>query len=391
MPGTGPPLAAVEPFKSFICKVASRCNLDCDYCYVYRHADQSWRRQPRRMSMATAARLGSRINEHALAHRLPQVDFILHGGEPLMLGLNYLRELCATVTRNAPDVRIRWNGQTNGTTYTPEVQDFCREWDMSFGLSMDGPRVANDRHRLDHAGRSMFDRLERALELLSSADGRRLWGGILAVIDLENDPLETYSYFRSFNPPSIDFLLPLGHHDRRPPGKEGDLSTTPYADWLLEIFDVWYGERPQPIRIRRFRDIIALYLGATRSSEEWGLQPVDFVVVETNGEIQAVDTLKVTYPGACDLGMNIFTHSFDAALTSPMVRARQQNWHALSDVCRACDLVRICGGGYFPQRYSQANGFRNPSVYCADLMKLIRVVTGRAQEDLLRISVQGAR
>lgn len=368
-----------EPFRSFICKVASRCNLNCDYCYVYHHPDQSWRTQPQRMSLSTAGRLGERINEHAVAHGLAQVDFILHGGEPLLLGVDYLRALCETVTRHAPDVRIRWNGQTNGTAYTEEVLEFCREWEVSFGLSLDGPRMANDLHRLDHAGRSSFDAVERSLELLGRSG--HLWGGILAVIDLRADPLETYSYFRSFNPPSIDFLLPLANHDSPPPGKE-DPYATPYADWLLKVFDVWYAEKPQPIRIRRFRDIVALYLGSTRSSEEWGLQPVDFIVVETNGEIQAVDTLKTTYPGACDLGMNIFSHGFDNALSSPLVRSRQNNWATLCDTCRSCDLVRICGGGYFPQRYSSSNGFQNTSVYCADLMKLIRTVTGTVGADL---------
>jgi len=331
------------------------------------------------MSMETAAQLGRRINEHALAHGLEQVDFILHGGEPLMLGVDYLRLLCETVTRQAPDVRIRWNGQTNGTIYTEQVLAFCQEWQVSFGLSMDGPRSVNDRHRVDHAGRSSFEAVERSIALLSRAP--RLWGGILAVIDLEADPVETYSYFSSFDPPSIDFLMPLGHHDMRPPGKEA-LDTTPYADWLLQVFDIWYPERPQPIRIRRFRDIIALCLGATQSSEEWGLQPVDFIVVETNGEIQAVDTLKVTYPGACDLGMNIFDHSFDVALTSPLVRARQDNWRTLSETCRRCNVVRVCGGGYFPHRYSAKNGFQNPSVYCADLLKLIRTVTETVRQDL---------
>ncbi|GAB7184560.1 FxsB family cyclophane-forming radical SAM/SPASM peptide maturase [Kitasatospora sp. Ki12] len=379
VPGPG-----IKPFRSFICKVASRCNLDCDYCYVYRHADQSWRSQPIRMSMKTAAQLGHRINEHAQAHNLHEVELTLHGGEPLLLGVEYLRALCETVTRAAPDVGIRWNGQTNGTPYTEEVLDFCREWNVSFGLSMDGPQAINDRHRLDHAGRSSFARVERSIELLSSPRARGLWGGILAVIDLESDPAETYSYFRSFDPPSIDFLLPLGHHDLRPAGKER-LDTTPYADWLLRIFDMWYGERPQPVRIRRFRDVIALYLGAVNSSEEWGLQPVDFIVVETNGAIQAVDTMKVTYPGACELGLNIFDDSFDTALKSPPVQERQDKWRALGDTCQECELVRICGGGYFPHRYSRANGFRNVSVYCADLKKLIRVITDTARRDLQRL------
>ena len=31
------------PFRQFILKVHSRCNLSCSYCYVYEMADQAWR------------------------------------------------------------------------------------------------------------------------------------------------------------------------------------------------------------------------------------------------------------------------------------------------------------------------------------------------------------
>ena len=30
------------PFREFVLKVHSRCDLACDHCYVYEHADQSW-------------------------------------------------------------------------------------------------------------------------------------------------------------------------------------------------------------------------------------------------------------------------------------------------------------------------------------------------------------
>ena len=38
------------PFRQFILKVHSRCNLSCTYCYVYEMADQGWPRLPRQMS-----------------------------------------------------------------------------------------------------------------------------------------------------------------------------------------------------------------------------------------------------------------------------------------------------------------------------------------------------
>jgi uncharacterized protein len=157
-----------------------------------------------------------------------------------------------------------------------------------------------------------------------------------------------------------------------PPGKTADnLETTAYADWLLTIFEAWFHERPQTITIRRFRDIIALMANAKSASEEWGLHPIDFAVVETNGSIEAVDTLKTTYAGANYLGLNVFANSFDEVLTSPMVMERQQRWARLCETCRACPLVEVCGGGYFPHRYSSLKGFQNPSVYCADLKKMI--------------------
>ena len=34
-------------------KVASRCNIDCDYCYVYRLGDTGYARQPKIMSEET--------------------------------------------------------------------------------------------------------------------------------------------------------------------------------------------------------------------------------------------------------------------------------------------------------------------------------------------------
>jgi sulfatase maturation enzyme AslB (radical SAM superfamily) len=43
-----------------------------------------------------------------------------------------------------------------------------------------------------------------------------------------------------------------------------------------------------------------------------------------------------------------------------------------NSVCQTCPVVKVCGGGYIPHRYSAARKFDNPSVYCRDLEKLIR-------------------
>lgn len=35
-----------EIIRSLIVKIAERCNLNCTYCYMYNHADQSYRDKP---------------------------------------------------------------------------------------------------------------------------------------------------------------------------------------------------------------------------------------------------------------------------------------------------------------------------------------------------------
>jgi uncharacterized protein len=66
-------------------KVASRCNLDCGYCYVYHMGDQGWREQPKLMSAAVLERVADRLGAQLRLQRTP-FSVVLHGGEPLLLG-----------------------------------------------------------------------------------------------------------------------------------------------------------------------------------------------------------------------------------------------------------------------------------------------------------------
>ena len=120
--------------------------------------------------------------------------------------------------------------------------------------------------------------------------------------------------------------------------------------------------------------------------EGLGLQPSTLVVVETDGTIKQLDSLSSAYPGAADTGRHVLTDSFDDVLDHPTTVARQIGADALSPQCQACPVMRICGGGLYPHRYRRGDGFRNPSVYCADLKRLITHVADRVTADLARIS-----
>jgi uncharacterized protein len=114
--------------------------------------------------------------------------------------------------------------------------------------------------------------------------------------------------------------------------------------------------------------------------------PTRIAVIETDGAIELADNLKVAYHGAGMTGLHVASDPLDEALLLPGVVARQMGSRSLATQCRACDIRRVCGAGLYAHRYRPGTGFYNPSVYCPDLMKLIRHVrdTMRADLDELR-------
>jgi uncharacterized protein len=74
--------------------------------------------------------------------------------------------------------------------------------------------------------------------------------------------------------------------------------------------------------------------------------------------------------------------SFDDALRHPAIMARQIGLAALAETCQRCELRRVCGGGHYVHRYRRGTGFRNPSVYCPDLTKLIGHIVDRVRADI---------
>ncbi|GIJ79838.1 uncharacterized protein SAMN05443287_102639 [Micromonospora phaseoli] len=364
------------PISQYVLKVHSRCDLACDHCYVYEHADQTWRGQPMFMDTRTVAAVAGRIADHASAHRLPSVSVVLHGGEPLLLGPTRMREILAALRqRIEPVSRLDLRMQSNGVRLSEAYCDLFVEYDVQVGVSLDGDRAANDRHRRFANGASSHAQAMRGIGMLRQTAYRRQFAGILCTIDVDNDPIAVYEALRAAQPPRLDLLLP--HATWANPPYRPDGRGTPYADWLLAVHDRWTADgRPMPIRL--FDSLRSTAAGG-RSGNEWvGLDPADLVVVETDGTWEKVDSLKTAYDGAPATGLSVFTHTVDDVSVLPDIARRQTGLAGLAAQCRGCPVVRQCGGGLFAHRYRAGTGFDNPSAYCVDLKELIVSLNARA-------------
>ncbi|MGW4222182.1 FxsB family cyclophane-forming radical SAM/SPASM peptide maturase [Streptomyces bauhiniae] len=377
MSGTNaaPTRARPRPFRQFIVKAHGRCNLACRYCYLYEGPDHTWRTRPAAAPAEVLDRTADRIARHARDHALTALSLVLHGGEPLLAGADTLARFTGTVRARVPEgCAVHATVQTNATLLTHDRVAVLARHGIRVGISLDGGSAALNHRRVDHAGRPSWPAAARGARLVADRFPEA-YAGILTVVDPTTDPVGTYESLLDLRPPALDLLLPHGNWSVPPP-HPGE-----YGDWLCRVFDRWWSAGRRETRIRLFEECLALLLGLPAATESLGLAPFDAVVVETDGSIEQVDSLKSAYDGAAQTGLDVFRHDFDQALAHPGVAARQTGLAGLAGRCRTCPLVAVCGGGHYAHRYRAGHGFANPSVYCADLQRFIRHVAARLAEE----------
>ena len=358
-------------------KVASRCNLDCGYCYVYHLGDESWRSQPKRMSEATLTLAAAELGELMRRQGRP-FSLVLHGGEPLLLGLARLKCLFSALRRelgSACGIGV----QTNGVLITDLILDVCARFDVTLSVSLDGPPEVHDRFRVDLRKRSTHTKVLAGLEVLKThPQSSQLFSGVLAVVDPTSDPNAVYDYFSALNVPSVDFLYRDGNHTTLPFGKSS-ADSSEYGAWMCRILDR-YVDDPNPFRSRMLDDMMRLLLGGAGVKEGVGLTDYGILVIDTDGAIKKNDTLKSSPIGdGFDAAWTLGRQSLAEVAASPEFAAYHRAQRPSSPICLACPHLKVCGGGMVTHRFKSGSGYDNPTVFCADQLRLI----ARMQEHLV--------
>lgn len=131
--------------KQIILKVTRGCNISCTYCYVF-HKDK-YRGEV--MTLSTYEKLCERyfsesmygsINAPAESNESLPLEIVFHGGEPLSIGKQKMREFLIAGNRLASEHNkiVKYSLQTNGLLIDDEWIDLLSQYDCGIGLSFDG-------------------------------------------------------------------------------------------------------------------------------------------------------------------------------------------------------------------------------------------------------------
>lgn len=333
--------------------------------------DEGWLEMPNHISHETTLAVATALSELTRIQSRP-FAVVLHGGEPLLLGPQKLATVLSQLRESVPQ-ECSFGLQTNGILITDEILDVCFDHMTTVSISIDGPKHIHDRERVGHNGKGTFDKVLNGLNCLRNhPESSFLFSGLLAVVDPESDPREVYEFFKTLNPPSLDFLYRDGNYMRLPKGKTS-LRSTEYGAWLSRLVSIYLFD-PQPLRIRFIDDLIRLILGGKATKDGVGLNDFGILVIDTDGSITKNDTLKSSFNGADRFATRWSVH--DRNLEDILSSDEFAEAHALqcptSKICLACPELNVCGGGMALNRWCDTNGYDNPSIYCSDQLLLIR-------------------
>jgi uncharacterized protein len=349
-----------QPISQLLVKVASRCNIDCSYCYWFR--DAAVYDKPKLMSPDVLRQLLLRIEQHIAQNALIDFPIILHGGEPLLWGtenFHRIAEGCEAITeRTGCEIPIAVT--TNGLLIDDEWLNCFEAHDISVAISLDGPAHIHDVHRRTFQGEGTHAAVERAARLLVSRD---IGVSALAVCNPAYRPQQYAEFFAECGIANYDIMIPDATVDETPQS---------VAAFYRGLFDYWLeANRSKPtVNIRIITDMITALLGNDAPTEGVGHKPIELCTVMTDGSVEAHDVLRIAGDGLTNTKFNIFEHAIDDVRKEPRWMAARDASINLCDACRQCKFMNACGGGYLPHRFSKKNGYDNPSVYCGDLYSM---------------------
>ncbi len=374
---------------TIIVKVTERCNLACPYCYFFFSGDETYKEHPPFIENGTVQEIIRFVRQTIERENIRHVRIALHGGEPLLLKIGKFEEMCkAFRSALAPLCELMLVVQTNGVLVTPDwVEMFCRQG-IRVCVSIDGNEAVHNIFRITKKGAGTYAETRRGWNLLNQAmsEGRLQSAAILCVISPQQSGAEIYKHFANeLKATGFNFLLPDLTHDS-PEATERFIDGC--GDFLIDAFDAWVenggvkGGASLSGKGMRFIRFIYDTVGPMLNDElcrrsVLNYQPLFEFIVSSNGEVSPNDVIRGLAPRFRGLKNRVGNSRYEELIDSEPWQELETAQRKLPSACQECVWRNICMGGKFSHRFSEKNGFDNPSVYCSSLKRFYGHVAKR--------------
>lgn len=351
-----------------VLKVSERCNISCTYCYFFNGADNSYSDHSAIISESSVDEVCLFLRQQIEELDLTYVTVALHGGEPLLMKKQRFESMLEKLSTCSDKVDIEFYLQTNGMLLDEEWIALFSRYKVRVGISLDGNKEINDRHRIDKKQIGTYERSISGLRLVQAAisEGKLPESGILCVINPEVDGGSTYRHFvDDLGVKNLDFLLPDESHDTFNTANSGK-----YANFLVSVFREWVADNNPNISIRFLEYHLHLL---TRNKADRRIQR-DYdaskyiVTISSDATIAHDDIFRSMNPKMFTNLLHVSESSISELYLSSDGKQIDAAHKTLPDDCTGCIWSDVCRGGYhLIHRYKEGSLYNNRSVYCHDI------------------------
>lgn len=286
-----------------------------------------------------------------------EICFIFHGGEPLIVGLEYFRKMIVFQKKYLGEKKYINAIQTNGSMLSGDIIDFFKKNNFQLSISLDGPQEIHDSNRVFKNGLGTHEKIMENVRLLYN---NGIGFSILAVYsELMKNSQDIYSFFNSIEGlRAVDFLAMNNVIKFQ----------KKYGHFLVDIFDTWFNDPNCNFDIRILNSMVKSLLKLGSTMCHFSKQCV------LSANVISIDPHGNVYP--CDRELfndfllgNIKYEKIDSLLKMHSVRKKfamlQKNQN---ESCKFCEWYLNCGGGC-PSNYDD---LKKQNAYCSDYKLLFQ-------------------
>jgi uncharacterized protein len=284
------------------------------------------------------------------------VDFVWHGGEPLLIGLDFMKK-AVTLQRNhfSRNKVFRNILQTNGTLINKSWASLFAAYNFTVGISMDGPPEINDKQRIWPSGKGTSSYILNAMMLLKSykipfgvlivagpnmLDGKNLLNWLNS-IEVKN------SVINRMRTKEVDDEI-----------REGKWS---FEDFTISIFDAWLAAGKTGLRINIIDETLSAIYGSAMQVCIGLSSCAQIIAIEPNGDAKICS--RPNFRENEIIG-NVLVDSFDAIRKKASVHPLKTRFN-LPRCCLDCSWFNLCHGGCpLEERFNDSSISKEYSLSC---------------------------
>jgi len=347
--------------------IGPACNLNCTYCFYLEKEVLFPKGENFRMSDTV---LTAYITKYITSQPTPEVEFVWHGGEPTLPGLDFFKRAINLQAPYRGQKKITNNLQTNGTLLNDEWCDFLKKNNFMVGISLDGPREIHERYRCDRRGKGTFKEVIRGLKLLQK---HNVEYNVMACVARQTayKPLEVYHFFKEEGVEFIQFFpivekmadfkekelglrlagpVSLNKDEVNKQVTEWSVEPDKYGEFLIAIFDEWVRNDVGKTFVMNFEWALNAWIGNPSPVCTFARQCGKSVIVEYTGDVYACD--HSVYP-QYKLGNILEDNPMEMIEKSIEQGFGVHKEKSLPRWCLECDVLKACWGGCPKHRFSK--------------------------------------